>query len=181
MVVDIGSYGHHSDSAILENSAFYRKYIDGKTILPPKPLPGSHTSVPHVLVGDEGFALQTYLIRPYPKSGIINDTRKKHFNAQLNQACRVVENAFGILAMKWRVFLRATETDVETAECIVKAACCLHNYIILNNNNRECKAAENEEDIGPIRALLATGVTNRRSTNAAIQICKQFADYFNRI
>lgn len=38
MVLDIGNYGGHSDSAILENSAFYREYIDGKSTLPSKPL-----------------------------------------------------------------------------------------------------------------------------------------------
>ena len=104
MVVYIGSYGRHSDSAIFENSAFYRNYIDGKIILPPKPLPDTDTPV-HVLIGDEGFALQTYLMRPYPKVEIINNARKKQFNAHLSRARHVVENAFGILAMKWRVFL----------------------------------------------------------------------------
>lgn len=45
MVVDIGSYGRHSDSAIFENSAFFYQYIDGKTILPSKPLPGTDNPV----------------------------------------------------------------------------------------------------------------------------------------
>ena len=115
MVVDVGSYGRHSDSAIFENSTFYRQYIEGKTILPAKPLPGTNGNVPHVFVGDEGFALQTYLMRPFPKFWITNDSRKKNFNAQLSRARRVVENAFGILAHKWRVFFRPIETDVETA------------------------------------------------------------------
>ena len=61
IVVDIGSYGRHSDSGIFKNSAFYREYIDGKIILPPKPLPGPNFPVPRVWIVDEGFALQTYL------------------------------------------------------------------------------------------------------------------------
>lgn len=181
MVVDIGSYGRHSDSGIFENSLFYREYIDEKTILPPKPLPGTDTPVPHVLVGDEGFALQTYLMRPYPKQGVINNVRKKQFNLHLSRARRVVENAFGILAMKWRVFLRAIEADVETADYIVKAACCLHNYVISKNNNREWAATETQEECGPTRAFVETTSTNRRSPNAAIQIREHFADYFHRI
>lgn len=105
IVVDIGSYGRHSDSAIFENSAFFQQYINGKTILPSKPLPGTDNSV--VFIGDEGFALQTYLMRPYPKATMINDVKNKKFNMRLSRARRVVENAFGILlAMKWRVFLR---------------------------------------------------------------------------
>jgi len=61
MVVDIGSSGRHSDSGIFNNSAFYREYIDGKTILPSKQLPGMYIPVPHVSIGDESFALQTHL------------------------------------------------------------------------------------------------------------------------
>lgn len=43
---------------------FYREYIEGKIILPPKPLPGTDTPVPHVSVDDDGVAPQTYLMRP---------------------------------------------------------------------------------------------------------------------
>ncbi|XP_030748951.1 protein ALP1-like [Sitophilus oryzae] len=181
MVVDIGNYGRHSDSAIFENSAFYQQYIDNKTILPPRPLPGRDDPVPHVFVGDEGFALQTYLMRPYPKTGIINDTRRKKFNSQLSRARRVVENAFGILAMKWRVFLRAIETDAATADWIVKAACCLHNYIITKNNTKEYVDMETEEQDEPIRALLNTRPTNRRSNTAAFEVREKFADYFSSL
>lgn len=179
MVVDIGSYGRHSDSGIFENSAFYREYVNDKIILPPKPLPGTDVPVPHVFVGDEGFALQTYMMKPYPKAGMIHDVRKKKFNARLSRARRVVENAFGILAMKWRVFLRAIETDVETAECIVKAACCLHNFVMMKNNG-EYPAIESDEQAQPIRALLDTALTNRRSNNAALEIRELFTAYFNR-
>ncbi|XP_063216294.1 uncharacterized protein LOC134527499 [Bacillus rossius redtenbacheri] len=89
IVVDIGSYGRHSDSVIFENSALYRQYIDGNTILPPKPLPGTNTPMPHVIVSDEGFALQTYLMRPYPKVGMINPKKKMfQFTAQSSPSCR---------------------------------------------------------------------------------------------
>ena len=82
--------------------------------------------------------------------------------------------------MKWRVFLRPIETDVESTECIVKAACCLHNYIISNRSNGECTITHTQEECGPIRAFVETGLTNRRSANAAIQVREQFADYFDR-
>lgn len=57
IIVDIGNYGRLSDSAIFENSSFYREFVDNKTILSAKPLPGTDTPVPHVFVGDEGFKL----------------------------------------------------------------------------------------------------------------------------
>ena len=43
-------------------------------------------------------------MRPSPRAAIANDARKKKFNKQLSRAVRFIENAFGILAQKWRVF-----------------------------------------------------------------------------
>jgi hypothetical protein len=91
----MGSFGRHSDSGIFKNSAFCREYIDGKTIRPLKPLLGTIIPVPHVLIGDEGFALKTYLIRPFPRAMIANDARNKKFNKQLSRAQHVIKNAFG--------------------------------------------------------------------------------------
>jgi hypothetical protein len=120
IIVHIGSYRQRSDSGIFKNSAFYREYFDGKTILPLKPLQGTNISVPHVLIGDEGFALQTYLVRPFLRSEIVNDARKKKFNKQLSRARHVVENAFGVLAQKWQVFFRRIETDAKLLNVLLK-------------------------------------------------------------
>ena len=48
ILADISSYRQHSHSGIFKNSAFYREYIDGKTILPPKPIPSTNIPAPHV-------------------------------------------------------------------------------------------------------------------------------------
>jgi len=58
LVTDVGAYGRQSDSGIFEKSSFYRRFIHGKNILPPKPLPGTDIPIPHVLPGDEGFGLR---------------------------------------------------------------------------------------------------------------------------
>lgn len=136
MVVDIRNYRRHSNNDIFENSAFFLEYINGKTILPPKPLTGTDILIPHVFIGDEGFVLQIYFMKPYPNATVISDVKKKKFNMQLNRARRVIENVFGILDLKWQVFLRS----IKTTECIVKAVCCLHNYIMIKNNNTFIKS-----------------------------------------
>jgi hypothetical protein len=43
------------------------------------------------------------------------------------------------------VFFSPIETDAETAERVVKAACCLHNYIVSSKTN--VAAAETEEHV----------------------------------
>ena len=104
-------------------------------------------------------------MRPFPRAAIANDARKKKSNKQLSRARRVVQNAFEMLAQKWRVFFRPIETDAETAERVVKAACCLHNYILRNNTN--VAATETEEHVAPVRAFSDKSSTNLRSNNAA--------------
>ena len=42
----------------------------------------------------------------------------------------LIENVFGILCAKFRLLLKAIETEVGTAICIVKALCVLHNFLI---------------------------------------------------
>ena len=69
-------------------------------------------------------------------------TNLKHFQhliifRRLSRARRVVENAFGILANRWRFLL--TTISVATTERVtnlVLAACCLHNYLCRRVSSR---------------------------------------------
>ncbi|XP_063622989.1 uncharacterized protein LOC134795084 [Cydia splendana] len=103
IVVDIGSCGRFSDNGILESSDFYKECLEGKTLMPPKTLPGTDDLVPQVLIGDEGFGLKPYLMRPFTQRAALQDESKRNYNKRLSKARRVVENAFGILAEKWSV------------------------------------------------------------------------------
>jgi hypothetical protein len=59
------------------------------------------------------------------------------------------------------VVFRPIETDAETVERVVKAVCCLHNYILRNNTN--IAATEIEEHDEPLCASSDTSSTNPRS------------------
>ena len=45
-----------------------------------------------------------------------------------------IENAFGILAARWRLFNTPINASVENIEKYVKAAIVLHNYLRLTEN-----------------------------------------------
>lgn len=55
------------------------------------------------LVGDEIFSLKPWLMRPISGNKLV-DERSKVFNYRHSRARRVIENAFGILVARWRIF-----------------------------------------------------------------------------
>jgi hypothetical protein len=105
LVVDVGSYGKNSDGGIFEKSNLGKCIENGKLQLPsPNPLTPNAEPLPHVIVADEAFPLKPFLMRPYSKSDVRNNEPNKIFNYRLSRARRIVENAFGILRARWRVF-----------------------------------------------------------------------------
>ena len=66
-------------------------------------------------------------MKPYGQRGL--DMNKRIFNYRLSRARRVVENAFGILANRFRVYESAFPLDPEKVEKIVLATCVLHNFL----------------------------------------------------
>nr|XP_039255205.1 uncharacterized protein LOC120332069 [Styela clava] len=126
--VDVGAYGKQSDGSVFSHSALGKLLNEGALNLPDETtLTSSSKKAPYVIVGDEAFPLQKHLMRPFPGRNLPID--EKVFNYRLSRARRVVENAFGIMSAKWRVFRRPMGVSPQKAELVVKAACRLHNYV----------------------------------------------------
>lgn len=108
--------------------------LENNTVFLPeaRPLPNSNYSLPFSLVGDEGFPLKKYLMRPYARKNLQRN-EQKIFNYRLSRARRVVENAFGILVARWRILQQPICLKLSTVEKIIQALTCLHNYIISTN------------------------------------------------
>ena len=54
---------------------------------------------------------------------------RQKFNYRLSCACRVVENAFGILANCFRIFTTPISLNPDKVELIVLTCCILHNLL----------------------------------------------------
>ena len=127
--VDIGDYGSDSDGAVFKNCAlFMNNELD---VPPPTSLPNYSTSgpVPYCFVADEAFPLHCDLMRPFARLSAALEQAFKVFNCRLSRARCIVDNAFGILAQKWRVFHRKLNMLPENADKIVKACIVLHNFL----------------------------------------------------
>ena len=125
---DVSGKGAASDAQVY-NASELRQVIDDGTIgFPaPEPLPNDTEDVPFFMVGDDAFALRTSMMKPYSRRGMNNEERL--FNYRLSRARRVVENAFGILAQRFQVFLSTMQHSPDNIKLIVVACMLLHNLM----------------------------------------------------
>ncbi|XP_050724603.1 uncharacterized protein LOC127002564 [Eriocheir sinensis] len=75
------------------------------------PLPGDTDGkkCDYFFVGDDAFALRHYMMKPYPLRSLTVDERI--YNYRLSRARRTIENAFGIMANRFRVFTHPYASD----------------------------------------------------------------------
>ena len=139
-LVDIGQYGSNNDSGVLAKSSLWKGFENNSLHVPqPKTLTGcAYEPLPYFLVGDEIFPLKTWMMQPYP--GTLSE-QQRVFNYRLSRARRVIENAFGILSARWRIFSKSIKASVENVERYTFAAISLHNYLRQTDNAVYCPSS----------------------------------------
>ena len=176
--VDVGAFGRQSDGSVFRNSSLGKALANNTLDLPPPtPLPHSEDgAIPYFFVGDEAFPLMENLMRSFPGQHLALD--KRIFNYRLSKARLIVENSFGILTAKWRVFKRPLAIAPHRADSVVKAACCLHNFLryetsycnpndLDEERNGQLIPGSWREDVASLQKMSRTG---RRSSMQALAI-----------
>jgi hypothetical protein len=128
-IVDIGADGSESDGGVLQRSSLGLALHNDVLNLPyPDKLPNSNINFPYFFAGDQAFPLKHSLMRPYPGEHL--SLSEEIFNYRLSRARRVIENSFGILVSRWRIFKKPIVASKKTVISITRACVCLHNYIM---------------------------------------------------
>lgn len=125
-MVDIGTNGRVSDGGVIENTEFYDRLTTNKLKLPDNT--STREGLNFVFLGDDAFALHENMLKPYQRKGL-TCKEKKIFNYRLSRARRVVENVFGILASKFRIFHTAINLSLWKIDLVVMTCCILHNFL----------------------------------------------------
>ena len=68
------------------------------------------------------------MMKPYPHQNL--SWNERIFNYRLPRARRVIENTFGILATRFRIFRRPIVAKAQTVIHITKCAVTLHNFFM---------------------------------------------------
>lgn len=128
-LIDVGANGSISDGSIFASSEIGQAVKNEALDIPQEQiqLPGSNQSTPYFFIGDQAFPLMKNFMRPY--AGRKLEEIKQIFNYRLSRARRTIENAFGILTARWRVYRRPICLDVKTVDQIVISTVCLHNFL----------------------------------------------------
>ena len=177
-------------TAILKHCNFGKDFMYGNPDIPlPKRLhnipPGQGEELPYCIVADEAFLLQCDLMRPYPKDqcGTTLPEDKQVFNYRLITARLIVENAFGILAQRFRIYDRRLSISDITCKKVVKATCALYNFLTEPKKDVAAIMAQLNPDgnqyMGPQGAIQPLPHLHRYdSPNTAIRVRDIYKDYF---
>lgn len=117
LYIDVGTNGRANDSSVFRLSSL-KKAMDANDLQWPND---------YVIVADDAFPLSMNMMKPYSRRSLTLEERL--FNYRLSRARRVVENAFGILASRFRIFGKAIDLNLETVDLIVQCTCTLHNWL----------------------------------------------------
>ena len=190
--ISVGANGQESDGGVWSacdlGMMLEAQLRGGPAVLPgPEPLPCMDTPIPHVFIGDEAFPLRPYMMRPFPGTGLIS-TERRVANYRMCRARLTCENAFGILAQRWRVYRGAIGCNVESTKAIVQATCVLHNYlrnkdIIMQRTQPGCYsnvAPEERGEVAGLSDIRSLGET-RNFTREAAGVRDAFVRYFNGV
>ncbi|XP_049315669.1 uncharacterized protein LOC125779122 [Bactrocera dorsalis] len=132
LYIDVGCNGRISDGGVFSKCSLqYALDTDSLNLPPPRHLLGREMNVPFVLVADDAFKMQNYLMKPYP--GRILSGSKRIFNYRLSRARRIVENAFGIMMKRFEIFSRPMKLNPNKTTRVTLACCALHNFLMTKN------------------------------------------------
>ena len=125
---DVGGVGSQSDAQIYNGSELAEVLQSGEINLPDDDhLPNDDRPHPYFMLSDGAFALKSYMMKPYSRRNMTYE--EKLANYRISRGRRVVENAFGIMALRWQVLLTTMQQTTETVQLIVKTCMVLHNMM----------------------------------------------------
>ncbi len=126
--VDVGGNGRASDGGVFQSCTLRHALEQHLASIPlSSNLRGTDVLMSYHLLGDDAFPLCDYIMKPFPFRNMT--PQQRIFNYRLSRCRRTVENAFGIMTSKFRVFLSSIQLQPDKVDKLVLAACVLHNYL----------------------------------------------------
>lgn len=68
-------------------------------------------------------------MRPYPRKQLRSSFAKQVYNYRHSRHRKIVENCFGVLTKRFRLYQRKLQITPEHIDIVVGATCCLYNFL----------------------------------------------------
>lgn len=129
--VHAGSMGSMHDSYIFRYSSLGQSIQHNQINLPAdQPIGG--VPCPLFFIVDDAFSLHHRLVKAFSTNHALSPEQRV-FNAKITSARKVIEDAFGILSSRFRIFHSVQQSTPGTTKDIVIACCIIHNLLIDQN------------------------------------------------
>ncbi|XP_058818531.1 uncharacterized protein LOC131681634 [Topomyia yanbarensis] len=128
--IDVGSPGADGDVNVFSRTEFGKQILEDTSFLDlPQDAPINGADLSYFFIADDAFPLSHRIMKPYgTANALTNDQRI--FNYRLSRARRTVENAFGIMTMRWGCLRSEFLCAPDKVKVIVAACCALHNFLL---------------------------------------------------
>ena len=126
--VDMGAARSTSDDQISKHTNLRHKIEDGSISFPDSESLGiGGPKVNFFFLWDNAFPLKLWLMMPY--SSHTMDLKEMVFNYRIRQGKIVLENAFGMLTSRFRIFQSPLQQELPVVNRVVMACLVLHNLL----------------------------------------------------
>jgi DDE superfamily endonuclease len=160
--VEIGWPGSVEDSRIFEKSFLNGKYEEVLAELGTEALAtgdGVEEDIPAFILGDSAYKNSRHFVTTYKTTQCDADPSVRQLNSHLNEARYHVEQAFGLLKGRFKIFekpLTSAAQDLPFSLHLITSICIVHNFLI------DSRDAVSVEDILPVE--LASGADRLERT-----------------
>lgn len=178
IMCDIGTNGRVSDGGVIRNTVFYQKLLADELNIPKVPL----GSLPYVFVADEAFSLRPDMLKPFSQREL--DYERRIFNYRLSRARRIIENVFGILVARFRIFHTEINLKLEAIDSVCLCCCILHNFLRAHRIDYLPTEMSDQADVESDFGMTSEGVldqmqrVSRNTSTDGKQIRQKFMEYF---
>ena len=156
--------------------SFFRR-LKGNMLNTPKQ--ETSDGLPYVFIGDEAFSLREDFMKPFSQKKLTKE--RCAYNYYLCRARRVVENAFGILVARFRIFNTAIALNPENIDNVVMCCCVLHNFLRRNSASDYVTATYLEDSVIEENPLTGLQIGhNRNFSKDPKSVRELFVSYFNK-
>ena len=126
--MDMGAAGSTSDDQIFKHTNLRHKIEDGSIGFPDSESLGiGGPKVNFFILGDDAFPLKLWLMRPYSSHSM--ELKEMVFNYRIRRVRTVVENPFGMLMSRFRIFQRQLQQELPMVNRVLMACIVLHNLL----------------------------------------------------